>query len=314
MVKKRVRKVFAYRIETPLFDLKKNQMKMDCYDNTRFEKFLKQIITLSDRKLLIDDSKLIRMEILVDSDDYDFLEGIFIASRFGEEQDIIDVDTLNTTGKLRQRESVKGEVSFVLCKKTGLLLVQSDSSLVVNRNTLDKYFSSFSSIINSNIIDFNKANKDFQIPNETAYFTIRIVPSDDFFKKIRQLARIKGASVFVDTIKSPNNKAIEYFRKEAEGNNVDDFGGIRISLINSVMGSGVRNVENYFRKLVELQKYDKFEVEGKTPGGRDKKVTMKIQDTSFEVKVPINNNGVIDRSVLLDEMIKIAKFQNPLME
>ncbi|KZE78625.1 hypothetical protein AV654_02425 [Paenibacillus elgii] len=310
--KKKVRKVFAYRIDTPLFYVKKNEMNMNHYDTNRFQEFLKAIVNENDRKLHIDHSKLVRLETIQDSNDSDFLEGIFIASRFGEEQDIINVDTLSTTGKLMRRESVKGEVSFILCKKSGLLLVQSDSSLVINRNSIDTYLTAFVPLMRPYISAYNQNNKDTQITHESTFFTIRTVPSDDFFKKIRELARVKGASVFVNTKNNPQNAAIDYFRNEAEENQVDNFGEIRITLMNKVMGTGVRNVENFFRTLVELQKYDKYEIEGKTHAGRNKTVTMGLQDTSFEVKVLVNDNGVVDRSSLIEEMVRIAKFRNPL--
>jgi hypothetical protein len=313
--KKKVKRVFAYAIETPVYDIKNNSFIIDRYDNQRFEPYLREIKNIqneNDRKLLIDQSKLILLDKLQDSMDSDFLEGTLIASRFGEQQDIFDVDTLVKTGELKRRDSVKGEVSFILCKKTGLLLVQSDSSLVVNRNSIDRYFMYFEKIIKRRISEFNLIDKNFSIPSLTSFFTIRVVPSDDFFKKIRQLARVKGATVIVDMKKNPNNQAINYFRQQAEEKNVDNFGEIAITLINKKIGTGIRNVEDFFRNLIEMQRYDKYIVEGKTQAGRNKTVTMGIQDTSFEVKVPINENGIIDRSVLLNEMINIAKFQNPL--
>jgi hypothetical protein len=308
-VKKRI---FAYQICTPLLNRHTNSLDDKRYDHDRFEWLLNAISSQpANQRAMRFENKLIDMMYYHDSlEDANLIEGLFISTRYGELQDIIDVNTLTTTGNLQDHEGVKNEISFVLCKKTGLLLVQSDSARVVTRNTLDKYFSNKVQLINNIISEFNHNNDPLHIV-DNMFFTIQTIVSDDFFKKIRQLARIKEAKVFITLKESKNNAAVEYYQDALESE-VDMVDEISISLINKKTRTGIRNVEKFFRKLIELEKYDRYEVQGYTHSNDPKRITFDSQAMDFPVYVSQNDNGLLNRTELVEEMIKIAKYSNPL--
>lgn len=306
-----VRNLYTYEVKTPTLD-NATTLKEE-YVNERFERFLREINSLEiDEKAKRFEGKLVWLTDVEDTYDSNYLTGVFKAGRYGEEQDIFDVQQLIQIGTKGINDSVISEVSFVLCKKTGLLLLESDRYRVVSRTLIDRYLGKLQYIMQDFINDHNLMNPNKLIA-EQMFYTIKTILTDDFFEKLENIARIKKATVYISIDTKDDNIANHYFRTAADEIGVDGYDQIAISLVNNIRGTGIRHIKRLFENLIELEKFDKYEIEGFTHFNRQKTIHIGTQAKYFEVEVDINENGLINRPKLVEDMVEIAKKNNPLI-
>ncbi|QDS35817.1 hypothetical protein [Brevibacillus brevis] len=302
-------KIYGFEIITPKFV--GNGYDMERYDHDQMEFFFKEIMKLNERNRVFRyKGKMINLVSCKQSSDADFIEGVFTSAKFGQEQDIINVFDQTTTGQKGKNEGVKNEVHFILQKKTGLLLVQYDDQRVVSRDLIKRFFDHHLSLMDRYKNEFKNVNKPYEIPK--TFLQIKTLPSKHFFDELRQMATIKEAYVLADLSKGANNNAVEYLRDEAQENEVDGFQQIKISLLNKVKSTGIRHIESYFKKMLELEAYDGYGVSGISHSGKTKSLTMARVPHNYDINVSINSAGLINVSELMSQMVYIAKYDNPL--
>ncbi|GED61528.1 hypothetical protein ABER61_28805 [Brevibacillus formosus] len=302
-------KIYGFEIITPKFF--GNGYDMERYDHDQMEYFFSEIMNLKERKRVFHyKGKMINLVSCKQSSDADFMEGVFTSAKFGQEQDIINVYDQTTTGQKGKNEGVKNEVHFVLQKKTGLLLVQYDDQRVVSRDLIKRFFDNHLPLMDRYKSEFKKVNKPYEIPK--SFLQIKTLPSKQFFDELRQMATIKEAYVLADLSKGTNNQAVEFLRNEAQENEVDGFQQIKISLLNKVKRTGIRHIEDYFKKMLELEAYDGYGVSGIAHSGKTKNLTMARVPHNYDINVSVNTVGLISVSELISQMVYIAKYDNPL--
>ncbi|GGD05111.1 hypothetical protein [Pontibacillus salipaludis] len=307
-----VKNVYAYKVNTPTLINNASSSYREEYVNNRFERFLREINnkTLSEKAKKFD-GKLVWLEEVSDTEDSNFLTGTFKAGRYGEEQDIYDVEQLIHSGTKKKNDSVISEIVFVLCKRSGLFLLESDSHRIVTRTNIDKYLGKMQGIMEDFIADHNSLNPSSLIV-DSMYYTIHTILTDDFFEKLNDLARIKEAKVFVDVESNEQNAAESHYRNMANEMGVDGYDQVAISLVNSKRGTGIRHIKKLFENLIQLEKYDRFQIEGYTHHSRHRTVHIGTQAKFFEVRYSKNPNGLPNRPQLISNMVKIAREDNPL--
>ena len=307
-------RIKAYDLSTPKYIESKNYVQWR-YDHEQIEVFLYLLTQLPDKeRRLLHKGHMLSLKSYNDSFDSDFVEGVFLTARYGKQQDIIDVIEYKITGQKGKNEGGLNEVVFLLDKRSGLLLVQNDDEHVINREMLQRFFKSKMPFVENYIKQFNTVNKPMTIPRN-AYASISIVDSKDFFEEIKELSTIKEVYFYADINDSVNNIAIKYLDTEAKNNKLKNYQKVKISLINNVRKSSIKHVESYIRTLMELQQYDTFGVIGSTETRRKQiDFASKFASMSYLVPVHVNENGLINTSELIDEMVRIAKFENPIEE
>jgi len=312
VVKEKVIKIFAYELSTPKFNYEKQHLQEGRYDHAHFEKLLSAIIELNtqNRPLHLD-GKFITLEYYKNSDDTDIIEGAFTSAKYGQIPDWVHSRTL------RRRKSGKdieeGEESrthFIIDKKTGLFLLQSDTERIVSRNSIDKYFRHHSTLINDFIKEYNIENTNkFEIYPKMFYRLVTVI-SDDFYKDIDKLSRIKKGTLEVDVNQDINNDALNAIKKQsAKIGNVENVGYV---VHVKTRGRGLTNVKEFFKQIEELNRYSDIIVEGSSALGIHKKVNLVDHPYKYEIKIPVNSNGIPNNVKLIEHMVYLSKHENPL--
>ncbi|SFP12065.1 hypothetical protein [Salibacterium halotolerans] len=307
--------IYGYELTTPKF--MGGSMDIDRYDNETLEFFLNRIINevpLSERKLL-HDNKMINLTNLQDSNDQEFLEGVFTTARFGKEQKIIDVRHQIEMGEKGKEQGVLNEVNFVIHKNTGLLLVEKDTENVARKGFIQKFFSYHRKQIEKYHNTFNKKFKHRKIYRR-GFLKVISLPSKSFFDEIEDFATVKDAFVYkdVDTSKKNNNEAADFFYMYsiAKENGVEDVTRLKMSFENKIQRGTIKHVKKFFETLHESQYYDGLGVSGKLQSGRNKTIQLENIQRIFDIEVSHHDNGLPSLSSLLDGMINLAKKDNPL--
>lgn len=306
------KKINGFEICTP--KLVEGGYDKDRYDHEQVEKLLSKIMSLDiNARACHYKNKMVNLLSYQISPDADFIEGVFYSAKYGEQQEIIDVYTQITTGNKGKNEGVKNQMSFLLDKRNGLLLVQHDPEYGVTRDMLHRFFVNHSDLVEPYRESFNKINDPIKIP-KNAYIKVAALPSKEFFEEIRNFARIREAFVLADLETGRSNEAIEYLRNEAMESDVEDFQQVKILLKNTITNGSIRHIEAFFKKLFDADKYDGYGVTGIYESGSSRTINMAKVPQTYDVEVTVNSNGIIDRSRLVEELIQIAKFDNPILE
>ncbi|WP_028977241.1 hypothetical protein [Sporolactobacillus terrae] len=311
-----IRRIFAYKINTPILNIEQNKMNDKIYLNEIFESFLNEINAQDAQyKPLRDGGKFFTLHNYHDSEDADFIEGTFHTTRYGSQNDIIAIENEAIEGQVLPNQGVKYDIHFVLSKKDGLLLVESDPYRVATRNTIETYLARKQLLLKDFINKYNALHKPFTII-DSFVFSIESVMDSGFESQLKKIVRIKEVSGYVEVKEDAQNAAVAKFRKpeKSEDNDISDVTEMRVSLINSVRNSGLKQVKRFIKNSLDLQKFARFEVSGYDNINKKITATFNIKPVSFYVSVDQNSNGIIDGSQLLNQMVDIAKNENPLGE
>ena len=304
-------KIQAYEILTSKFLGK--SYDPDRYDHEQVEYLLNKITKLSMKdRAFHRDNKVLNLLSCKDSNDQDFMEGVFSTARYGQDEEIIDVIEQNVTGNKPKNHGVKNELHFLLDKRTGLLLIQKDKNHVISKDMLHKYFHFHFGLAENYREKFNEINPDIKIV-KNSYMKVTTILSEEFFNEIEKFAMIKEAFVIKD-IESDDitNEGIQFLKDQAEENGVGNFQQMKISYMNNVKKSGIKHVKQFFKKLYEEEKYDNLGVTGRLETGKGKTLTMAKIPQGYDFKVTFNENGIPSISEIHENMIKIAKKNNPI--
>lgn len=303
-------KIQAFELFTPKY--LGNSYDVERYDHEQIDYLFEQIKNIPlEQRAFHRKNKVINFT-LTHSDDQDFVEGTFSSARYGQVEDIIDVHKQTTQGQKPKDHGLKNEVPFILDKRNGLLLVQKDRNNVVGRDMIHRFFTYHLDLVIPYCEKFNQINDSAQILKRS-FVKVGSVPSDEFFNEIENFATIKEAFVVknVETDKI-NSEGIEFLANEAKDNDVEDFQQMKISYQNTVRKGHIKHIKAFFKKLHEEDKYDNFGVTGKLESGKDRTLTMAKIPKSYDVKVNVNNNGVPSLSEIIDRMVRVCKYDNPV--
>lgn len=307
-------KINAFELCTPKFF--GDSYDKDRYDHEQVEYLLKKIANLDENmRALRHKNKMLNLVSIKDADDQDFLEGVFLSTRYGEKQDLIDVNTQAVVGEKEKNHGVKNEVVFLIDKRNGLILTQHDSQGVVGRDMLHRFLKYHSLHADLYREEFNKKNKENNAKIvKSSFIRVASLPSKEFFEELSNFARINEAYVFSDINNGKNNEAIDYFTKQANEFGADNFQELKITLKNNIRKDGIKHVRAFFERLIEADKYDGYGVNGVLVNGQNKSISLEKVPHNYPVLITYNENGIPDRSEILNEMIRIGKFDNPVID
>lgn len=299
-------KVFIYQIATPKLDPVNNSYDDVRFDEDHFIPFLRKIVDqpLQDR-ILDTGGKVLTLENFSLSNDADFYEGNFTAARYGEVTNLVH----RTTFRKRPSDKTVDEgdehnIYFVIERRTGRFLLQSDGKRLVTRNSIDKYLRHFISLYENDIQLLNRQISPLLITPKNL-FAIKTVYAESFFEEINKLLRIKKATMQIKFDQDINSPVVNAIRAGATG--VDGADTIEYSLINKERFGTMFRIENFIRNLEEIQKYENIVVEGAEESGRQKAIRLEDHPKDFSIRVSVNDNGIISFQQLIDGIINKVK-------
>lgn len=231
----------------------------------------------------------------------DFYVGKFISGRYGQ---ITDYRHRRTFARRASNKTLdEGEENstyFVLQISTGKLFLQSDGQRLVTKNSIDKYFRSKLDLFEQRISDINRQISPLIITPKNLY-VIRTIVSDSFIREITTLVRIKKVTFKVKFDVDMNNSVMQAMRAQTE--NIQHLDQFEYSIVNKQRGGGMRRVEDFLQYLEEMDKYENIIVEGPNNAGRTKAVKLEEHAVDFDVKVRVNENGIISSDDLFEGII-----------
>ncbi|WP_026582116.1 hypothetical protein [Bacillus sp. J33] len=304
-------KINAFEFCTPKFF--GDYYSKDRYDHEQIEYLLNKITTIPiQNRAFHRKGKMINLINFQTSDDTDFIEGTFTSAKYGQKQEIIDVYTQSKTGDKEKEHGVKNEIKFVLDKRNGLILVQHDREGVVGRDMIHRFLNHHSDLAESYREAFNTINPKAKIMKRS-FVKVIALPSQEFFNALDDFVRIKEAFVMVDVEGNINNEGIEYLTNEAHEQNMEDFQEMKITYRNKVSKGGIKQVKQFLKHLSDLDKYDNYGVSGHLPSGKSKTISMAKIPHAYYEEVYVNENGIPDGSQIIRHMVRISKFDNPII-
>ncbi|MEC1663376.1 hypothetical protein [Bacillus halotolerans] len=306
--------VLGYEICTPKFT--GDKWDQDRFDNELIETYLELILEVDIKERAFrNKNKMINLQSINQSEDADFLEGIFFTAKYGKEQTIIDVPNQTEAGKKEKEHGVKNEVYFLIHKKTGLLLIEKDSEGVARASMIRKFFRYHRELIYNYIETFNKEYSPIKIW-KNSFYKINSLPSKTFFEEIEEFSTIKDAYYYKDVSEGTgaNNEAADlmYHYNNATQNGISGVTRVKVSFENKVKKGSVKHVAAYFKKLFESQNYDGIGVSGQLNSGRQRTIELENIQRAFDISVEHNESGTPSLGDLSKEMVKICKRDNPL--
>ncbi|PAQ15031.1 hypothetical protein CD798_08280 [Bacillaceae bacterium SAOS 7] len=305
--------IFAYKISNPITNIDTNIINDTFYSYKLFEKFLDLIIGNQPSKFM-DGSKYIDLISTKQSSDAEILEGKIHTTRYGSLSNILNVKTNQVVGQLNPTEGVVNEINFVICRKTGLLLIQSDPFRVATRNFINEYFNRKQTLANKLVDTYNSTNHPNHIYKEFL-FTMETLVDQDFYTQLARIARIKELSITAEITKSNDNSALDQFkvrRLEEDHVNVEGVTELVYTLRNKVFNDGLKHVERFVRNVIDLEKVSKLEAKGYNEACKVETASFSIKPVKFYVNTTKNSNGILDQSEIIEGMIQIVKTKNPL--
>lgn len=319
-MEKVTRRIFAYKINTPITNTEEDQMYDKVYYKDIFESFLSKIQDQDQRvKALTEEGKYLDINDYAISDfDNNYIEGVMHTTRYGTLNDIIEIESQEVQGKVLPNQGVKYDVHFVLCRQSGLLLVESDPYRVATRNTIDHYLSKKQALMHGYIRKFNRENN----PNfiyDTILFTIENVLDDNFYSQLSRINKVKEVSGYMNIDDFGHNAALDHFIEEeseeyTEDESISQISEFRVSLINRVRNSGLSHVERFIRNIVDIEKFSRFEVSGYDNNNQKRSATFNVKPVDFYVEADQSSDGILNSNQLFQEMIEVAKNENPFIK
>lgn len=294
-----------------------NKYDLDRFDFEVVKFFLEKIVScipLNDRAYR-KKNKMINLISVNNAADQDFFEGVFSTARYGKEQTIINIPDQKDVGVKGKNQGVKNEVHFLIHKKTGLFLIEKDSEGVARGAFIQSFFRYHKELAYEYIDAFNhqfSPNKMYR----RNFLKIVSLPSRSFFDEIAEFASIKDAYFYKDILvdSGENNEAsnVLYLYQQAKESGVKNIDRVKISFENTIKKKSIQNVKDYFEKLFEEQYYDGIGVSGKLHSGRSRTIELENIQRSFDLSVNHHESGIPSLTDLLNGMVKLAKFDNPI--
>lgn len=307
--------ILGYELTTPKFKGESYDIdRFDCECVEYFFTYLLTEVSLKDRAFR-DNNKMINLVSFGSSEDPNLWEGELITAKYGKEQDILDIFEQVETGVKPKDHGVKNTVSFLLEKRTGLLLVEKDSEQVASASMIRKFIHFHKSCIEEYLINFN-SQKDPAKMHRHNFLKIGSLPEKSFFEEIDEFATVKDAFYYLDTSSLPatSNEVsnLLYLYNKADKNGVKGTTRVKISFENKIPKGSITGVKAYFNKLFESQFFDGFGVTGSLESGRQRTIELENIQRSFDIKVEYNENGIPSLNDILLGMGNIALRDNPL--
>ncbi|SEM79635.1 hypothetical protein SAMN04489762_1059 [Terribacillus saccharophilus] len=322
--------VFGYELWTTKFT--GNSVKEDRFDFELLDTLLKKILEVPIKERAFKNkkkNKSINLLSYKDSDDSDLVEGVFSTARYGKEQKIIDIPDQTEAGLKGKNQGVLSQVNFIIDKATGLLLVEKDSEGVARRQLILGFLKYHKGLIYDYIEQFNKQFSPNKI-HKNNFVSVKSLPPKTFFEDIKDFASIKDAYYYKD-INQDDNKNNEasnfmYQYQKADKEGMKGVTRVKVSFENTLRGGSVRHVEKFFKKLFEAQNYDAlapnknneyddvdgFGASGRLQSGRTRTIELENIQRAFDVSVEHSEGGIPSVSDLIEQMVYIAKHDNPL--
>ncbi|MDD9149241.1 hypothetical protein OYT88_11820 [Sporolactobacillus sp. CQH2019] len=247
------------------------------------------------------------------SEDANIAEGYFITARHGVRRPEIDINTQEEVGILEKTQGVENNVYFMLDKRTGLLLVQDDFNKVFNRKLLHTFLSYHKNIVYPYIDEFNRINKKTPLKiHKRSCFRLLTLPPVNFMEKLKEFTEIKSAILTLDsTTEKKKVDVSEILDKELEDNEINKY-DLEIKIKNKSGKAMVKIFERYFEKIMDLQKYDSYAIEGKLLNGKIKRISPDTITRDFYTDVEYNDNGEALMSSIYNQMADIILHDNPI--
>jgi hypothetical protein len=307
--------IFGYELWTQKF--MGNKVDLDRFDFEVVEYLMKKIVSdvPLQQRAYRKKNKMINLISVQDSSDQDFLEGVFTTARYGKEQTIINVPDQTEAGRKEKDHGVLNEVHFTIHKETGLLLIEKDSESVARGGFIQSFLRYHKELMYDYI---QKFNDDFT-PNKMYkrnFLKVVSLPSKSFFDEIEEFASIKDAYYYKDIEKDTgvNNEAsnILYLYQQAKEKGVKNVSRVKVSFENRVRKDSIKDVKAFFEMIHESKYYDGIGLSGKLYSGRFRTIELENIQRSFDVKVEHHENGLPKLDDLINEMINLSKFENPI--
>jgi hypothetical protein len=304
----------GYELSTPKFGGNIQYEKV--YDYELIDLMFKTILRL-DKKVRKhkDDTVSINLGDFKQSSDANLVEGHFITARHGKKQTQIDIETQEEVGTIEKHHGVENKVFFMIDRRTGLLLVQEDFNKVFTRKLLHTFLHSHKDLIYPYIEEYNELNKEngLVIHKRSCYRLVNLKPIN-FLEKLKEFKKIKSATLTLDS--TTEKKAVDVSQmldKELGNNGIEEY-DLEIKIKNKSGRTMVNIFEEYFQKIIELEKYDSYSIEGELENGKQKKITPETITRDYFIKVNHNSNGEASIEDLAREMSKIISHNNPITE
>ncbi|MER2132602.1 MAG: hypothetical protein ABS896_09330 [Carnobacterium inhibens] len=246
------------------------------------------------------------------SSNINIMQGYFSTARHGIRRSNIDIETQEEISYIEPHQGVKNEVFFTLDKQRGLLLVEDDkANKVFNRSLLKSFLFSHRELIFPYIDAFNILN-DEAVISKRSFYRLTSLPPVDFFEKLKEFQSIKSGIFYIDS--SEREESVDVVQKledELDDNSIDEY-DLEIKIKNKSSSGMVKTFEKYFKKMIELQKYDSYAIEGVTESGSIKKITPDSITREFEIMVAYNANGLPKLDHMFNGMENIIVRNNPI--
>lgn len=288
------------------------------YNHELMDTFLKSILLLDiDKRKFKNEEVTLNLVEYKQSSNVNIMEGVFTTARHGISKITINVETQEEMNTIEYYEGVKNEIHFTLDKKKGLLLVQEDKlNHVFSRTVLKSFLYSHRQLIFPYIDEFNKKNlyKEASL-YKRGFYSINSLPPIDFMEKLKEFKSIKSGILYINSSekKSPNNDVIEKLEEELNDNEINEF-DIEVKIKNKSPLGMVKTFEKYFNKMIDIQKYDDYAIEGVTKAGATKKITPDSITREFDIEVNVNVNGLSSLDDIFKGMENIILYNNPLVD
>lgn len=304
MLKKTKVKAFAFQISIPAIDTTKNSPTVDYYNNELFEGFLHEIINTGKNKLM-EKGKYLKLISIKQSSDAQILEGVFHTTRYGSLNDIIDTTNDKIVNTMQPIQGVKQTVNFVINRDNGVMLIQTDSFRIISRSNLLEFFEKRKDLGVQHVKLFNQKNKPLLVSHENFYY-LNTIYDEDFYAKLAEFLNIKAIEINTKVSKEEANSALSRFTLPDANTEdyIDDVTDITYTFKNKLRSQGIKYVKHFIKNSLDMEKVDSITAHGPN----NEKVTFnQIKPRSYPIDTTINVNGVIDNSLIINNMIKLVK-------
>ncbi|MFP7414382.1 hypothetical protein [Priestia filamentosa] len=299
-------KVLVYSVHTPKLNPETNHYDENRFDADHFINYVNKIMNQPLASRIFDTGKrAMTLERFKVSEDADFYEGCFTATRYGEVNQLVNRKTFAKRPSDKTiDEGDENNIYFVIDRNTGRLYLQSDGNRLVTKSSIDRYLRHFLNLYEQDINSINSTIKPLIITPKNLY-RISTVYSKDFLKEINQLIRIKKATFKIKYNQDVNSSVVNAIRGETE--EVDYADQIEYSIVNKERGGSMRKVSKLLENLEEIDKYENIVVEGAEQSGGNKAIKLEDHPKSFSVQVNVNDKGLINFQELITSIVGRAK-------
>lgn len=247
------------------------------------------------------------------SDDASRAEGHFLTARHGVRRTQIDIETQDEISTIERHHGVESKVYFMIDRKSGLILVQEDFNKVFTRKLLHTFLYSHRKLIYPYVEKFNRLNSDTGLRiHKRSLYRLTTLPPIQFMEKLKEFKRVKAATLTLDSSTEKRKVDVsEMLDEELDDNDIHDY-DLEIKIKNKSGFAMINTFEKYFEKIIELQKYDSYAIEGELESGRTQKITPDSITRDFEAHVRHNASGEPSLSDLTREMANVIVMKNPI--